>query len=206
LTSVDPSNASGSSFLAESLTNPNEQVRLAAAAGLVELHIADTGTAAALRPLLRSEDKQTAVTAARLLAVVNPNEQAALDFLSNALREEDGQVSFAAAKALAYMGVANPTSLQILISCLQNPALGWGTQRQSALALGKLGPAARSALPALGKLLTGSREPPLRQAAAAAIKQIRGERSVSYGEEDSAPALFDELVTGGGMRGLMGLR
>lgn len=84
--------------------------------------------------------------------------------------------------------------------------MGWGIQRESAVALGKLGIAARSALPALEKLLSGSREPRLRQAAAVAIKQIRGEGSVSYGEEGWAPVLFDQLVQAGGIRGLMGLR
>ncbi len=205
LTSVDPSSTAGISFLRESLRHSNGQVRLAAAAGMSELHVGGAEIPAALRPLLQSEDKQIGVTAARLLVAANPKDQTAIGHLSSALNQDDRMVSFAAAKALADLGMSSPRSIGILTECLRNRDLGWGIQRESALALGSIGAPARGALSALEKLLAGSPEPPLRQAVAVAVRQLRGERSVSSGEVDSTPTLFDQLVEAGGMSGRMGI-
>jgi HEAT repeat protein len=206
LNSVDPSSQAGLSLLRESLAHPKAEVRLTAAAGLVEAHAADSRTSAALRTLLLGKDQRMAVTAAQLLAAIDPSDRAATDHLSRAAAGDDTQVGLLAAQALAELGRAGPREIAVLTGCAQNADLGWGLQGEAVRALGTIGPSAVSALPTLEKLLTGSPMPPLRQAVEDAIRGIRGETSPSQQQRDTTPTLFDRLASSGGMRAMMGLQ
>jgi HEAT repeat protein len=119
----------------------------------------------ALVAALAHPDNDTRRAAAHSLGRIGP---AAIPALRNAIGSGEDQAKCHVVEALGWIG---PSSVDALIGALASPSPP--VRRSAARALGRLGPAAKQAEPALVKAVSDP-ESELRDAAAAALKRIRG--------------------------------
>lgn len=134
--------------LAEALACPEEEVRAAAGDVLKSLAVNDPSAVTALASGLRQKDADARQTAARLLKEIGPAARPATAALCEALRDPDPVIRGRAGQALCRIGAPAVPSL---VAALGEQDVE--VRRATASILGRIGPAAREALPALRRAL-----------------------------------------------------
>jgi len=104
-----------------------------------------------LLPLLKHEDREIRIMAARALSKMGPTAKPAVPVMAQLLRENDGRQRFQISQALADMGTDAKEALPVLID--QLPNLEMMSPNPLLVTLGNLGPDAKPALSGLLKLL-----------------------------------------------------
>ena len=121
---------------------------------------------------LRDPDKNIRWGSTRALGLVGKGAEDAIEDLCVVLRDPNGPVCWAAVEALTQIASESDQALDRLIGLLEdaehNEHVLWGIS----IALGRLGPRAESAIPALDRLSKETNRA-LRWAAAEALKRIR---------------------------------
>ena len=127
--------------------------------------------------MLSSESPELRLAAAEALGDLGPVARDFAPLLKARLKDDDQYVRAHAAIALSRIGEVDTSSVPQLVEALEIEQFGlwWGEPRYwAAEALGNFGPAAKEAIPALEKALKRPLDPGSRQAAAEALKKIRG--------------------------------
>jgi HEAT repeat protein len=154
--------------LVQALQTDNPDVRFEAAAALADMtDVRREEAVAVLAQALRDSDSRVQACAVKALASMGASARAAGPALRRVLRDTDSLLARPAAVALAR--VEGAAAVPALVE-----ALGVQMTRLEALdALGEIGSAAVSALPAIGRWARAD-DPDVRQAAAVALRRIRG--------------------------------
>lgn len=145
------------SALAEALRDDSPSVRAHAAYALGRFGVAAESAVPALAEVLRDPALQVRLAAVRALGELGSYAAAAVPALAAALRDEAGAVTLAAADALVQIG---RPAVPALAEKLEDRELA----PLAATALGRIGPAAQEAVPALTKLLDSGNEETRREA------------------------------------------
>ena len=173
------------------LKDKDGKVRVTAAEALGQTGLAARAAIPSLIELLSDKEWKVRHAAAEVLEKMGPEAKAAIPALTELLRDEKRIVRVAAAEALAKMGPEpKSTAISILIELLRDKTgevprprvfsthgfpeeqrLEWNARVRAAGALGKMGPEAKRAIPALTELLRDE-EYDLRFSAASALKGI----------------------------------
>jgi HEAT repeat protein len=138
------------------LGDPKPAVRIEAALALVGIDVKEaTGTVPALIEGLKA-DEHPAIEAAEALAELGPVAKGALPELVNRFDAKSPHLRLYAAEAAARIDPAQAAkAVEVLVGLLQNEKYKSSMIRSYSLgALQRIGPAAKSALPALAELLT----------------------------------------------------
>jgi HEAT repeat protein/S1-C subfamily serine protease len=148
----------------------------------------DAGGLPKLLADLRSADAEVRARAAQALGELGPDAQTAIPALFKALDDRDENVARQAARSLRAIGAPTPDDLDMLKGGLHASRRKRGYAVE---ALGMMGPAARSAVSGLVKVLREDTNTELRQQAARCLGQIgsaattEGVRALSRALEDS---------------------
>jgi len=194
LAKIDPENAGAISFLRTRVTDEELYIRLSACAGLQELGRADADVRTALQRMLKSHDRGIAISAATVLAKIEPEgDQVSVSLLRDELKNRDRYLRFRAASGLAELGCAETEVIGVLTAELRSRTSSGSTVDRSARLLGRLGPKAKDAVSSLSEVLeqeTGE----VRLEARIALRKIRGDLPVSYEDPASTDTLFFDLL------------
>jgi HEAT repeat protein len=168
LVRIDPRNDFARKVLKECRTDPNDSVRLAASAALIRVDPQDKDSLRYLTDLVKKGWGGPAIHA---LGDAGPNAKEAFPLLREvALKDKNDMIRKDAVTALAK--IDPPAAVQVLIKALKDPH-SW--VRFAALdELGKMGAAAKEAIPALQEALKAAKEPETRHRATRALDQIQG--------------------------------
>jgi HEAT repeat protein len=151
--------------------DPNLFVRWAACRTLGALAPHQSGTVVPVLAgrLRNEEDLSVQLAAATALQAYGKEATAAVPALLGDLQVDDDDVRLAIYKALERIGVSNPEALALMARGLKDTSVL--VRQEAAQALGKLGPAARSTLPALRAAMFDP-DDDVRRAASAAVLAI----------------------------------
>ena len=138
--------------LTELLRDKEVWVRLKAAIALGMIGPEAKAAVPALTELLKDKYSQVRLVAAMTLGDIGPEAKAAVPALTELLKDEDSEVLASAASFLVRI---DPEKAKILISVLKDMdrKAGLSVRQAAAKALGKIGPEAKTAIPALTELL-----------------------------------------------------
>ena len=134
------------------LKDKDSDIRRAAAKELAEVGPEAKSAVPDLIRALRDKDLFVRRYSAEALGNVGPEAKAAIPALSAALNDPKKEVAEAAIDALGKFG---PESLAALTSALKDANKDPAVRRKAAIALGKIGLRARSAVPAMTDILNG---------------------------------------------------
>lgn len=163
--------ASPMTLVLTSLSDPESEVREAAAWNLTQMGAAATPAVAALTVALTDSDPVVRDLAALALRNTGMAALPSLPSLIAALRDTDENVRMIAAEAIGRLGRNALPALPALIAAAQVEGQHVHVLRDLASAMGAIGPQASAALPVLREL---QKIPRVRWAAEAAIRSIRG--------------------------------
>jgi hypothetical protein len=163
--------------LASSLTDPVVSVRSAAAWALSQIGPPAATAVPALLTALTDSDPRVRCLATIALRDIGPRAVLAVPGLVVALNDSEPSVRAPAAQALGAIGPAAKTSVQPLINRLATPAEQSFVLRSVVAALGKIGPGAVTALPALEEMQRMHR---LAYIANVSIMQIKGQPAPAW--------------------------
>jgi hypothetical protein len=135
--------------LIKELADPTPEVRAAAAWSIAQIGPPAAGAASAVARLLSDENSQGRECAALALGAMGKGAATAIPELSAALKDHAPTVRMAAASALGKMGKDAKPAVPALAAALQVPGEEVQVLRNVAYALGDIGPAAASSIPAL---------------------------------------------------------
>jgi hypothetical protein len=152
-------------------SDPDPEVREAAAWAIGQLGIAAIPAEPALRAALQDEDGVVRGLAALALGTLGQSAAPSLDSLIARLKDVDVNVRMVAAQSIGRQGRAASRAIDPLIEAAQRSDDHVHVLRAVATALGRIGPEAQRAIPALQRL---ARIPRVQWAAERAIKDIRG--------------------------------
>jgi HEAT repeat protein len=170
LGSLGPKAAVAAEDLTKLLDDAAPMVRMAAAAALLRISPKDARALEALSTGLSSEDARVRRHAARAAGLAGPAAAALVGKFGALLTDPDALIRRSALQAIATLGPAAGAAVEQV-----TPLLGKSeTAIDAADALGRIGPAARSALKPLSEMLTAEAKPQ-RWAAVRAMSQIGGE-------------------------------
>jgi hypothetical protein len=158
--------------LAELLGNPSPQVRLSAAAALLQIKSTEGRALEVLTRGLESADLAVRRGTAEAIGLAGPAAAPLADKLAPLLKDPDEAMRITALQAIATLGPAAAQAAAAVTPLLDDPALAI----DAADALGRIGPAARPALKRLAEMLS-SDQPAVRWAAVRAMSQIGGEEA-----------------------------
>jgi hypothetical protein len=165
--------ADAANDLANLLENKTPGVRVAAAAALLRINGKHEPALAVLTKALADENATARRQAARAAGLAGPAAAPLADKLAALLNDSDTRVRRAALQAIATLGPAAAQAREQVTALLDRPE----TAIDAADALGRMGPAARSSMKALARLL--SADPPAEKwAAVRAMSQIGGPDAV----------------------------
>lgn len=156
--------------VAKLLRDRAPRVRMSAAAALLRIAPNDNRGVETLAMGLTGDDVAVRRHAARAAGLAGPAATCLVPKLAVLLSDSDPLVRRTALEAIATLGPAAAAALDRVVPLLDQPE----TAIDAADALGRFGPAARSALKPLSKLL-GADAPAMRWAAVRAMSQIGGE-------------------------------
>ncbi|MFQ5796483.1 MAG: HEAT repeat domain-containing protein [Candidatus Bipolaricaulia bacterium] len=176
--------------LANALQNEDKLVRFHAAAALVMIGPDARDAIPSLTEALRDESEGVRFTSAFVLGKIGPDAHDAVPGLIEVLRGDvDWRVRLRAAWALAEIGpdamgpdtwdTVLQDAIPPLIEVLENMAAPAIMRQDAAFALGKIGPAAKDAIPALIEAVQDP-DAEVRSAAVEALKKIRGESQLNH--------------------------
>ncbi|MGL4555772.1 MAG: HEAT repeat domain-containing protein [Gemmataceae bacterium] len=140
--------------LTAKLASKETAVRRQAATDLSERGPEASSAAPALRKAMRDADAYVRRFSAQALGKIGPDAadvKATVSTLALAMNDTQPEVQLAAADALAWIG---PPALDALLSALKDPTKVPAVRKRAAQGLGRIGPAARGAVPALSELVT----------------------------------------------------
>ena len=162
--------------LARSLKDPLRDVRIRSAWALGEIGPAAKQAVPSLLQPLSDPKSGCASAAARALAQIRPTDEKAILGLCAALNDQEfgpasGYVSHWAAEALTSIG---PPAVPALIRTLEKEDASGEATYKACQVLGRIGPLAKDAIPALTQVL-GDERPWVRGSAAQALGKIRGQ-------------------------------
>ena len=157
--------------IAQSLNDPQPEVRIAAAWAISQLGPAGAGAIGKLKLSLADPDVRVRSLAAVALRSMGPQAAGAIPELVRALKDSAAYVRAPAADAIGSIGPAAKTAVPALIECLSTPNQVY-VWRSAASALGNIGPDAAAALPALQEALA---KPRVIYTAQEAILKIKGQ-------------------------------
>lgn len=154
--------------------NSGDAARVAAAAeSLSQLGHAARPAAVALAQAVRTENETARAWVVAALEEVGPPSEEQLDALARLLHDSSPDVGYWAVTLLGRAGAAAAGVVDEIVEMLRNsPELA--TRERAAWALGKIGPPATLAVPAL-HLAAASDEPRLSRVAKSALAAIAGE-------------------------------
>jgi hypothetical protein len=154
------------------LQEPDPNVRLAAAWALSQIGPKGAASVPTLRSSLVDSDPRVRCLSAIAIREIGPTAVLAIPSLVNALGDPEPSVRASVAQAIGVMGAAAKTAVQPLAIRLTIPEEQSYVLRSVVVALGKIGPGAASALPALEDMVHAHR---LAYIASASIMQIKGQ-------------------------------
>jgi HEAT repeat protein len=138
--------------LVKKLKSPDPDARRAAARELAEMGPEAKPAAPALIQSLRDKDTFVRRFSAQAIGAIGVDPKVGIPALVLALRDNRKEVQEAAAESLGAMG---PNAVRPLLDVLKNDGMDSNVRRRAAMSLGKIGPAAKSAVPDLVAALQG---------------------------------------------------
>jgi HEAT repeat protein len=172
-----PDGAAAVPVLSNGLRDESTDVRAAATISLGKVGIADPKAIQALIEGLGDQDPFIRGLSALALKSIGPNAKAAVAKLSEALNDPVESVRVSAAEALGEIGPAAGPAAHALALKIVDKKEGRFVFRESMLALGKIGPNAKDALPELREV-AGHTGP--ESLASQTIRLIEGKQVTTY--------------------------
>lgn len=134
------------------LKSKDNEIRRAAARELGDLGTEAKEAVPELTKVLRDKDAFVRRFAADALGKIGPEAKSAVPALASLTNDERNEVAEAAVDALGKIGGA---AVSALTSTLKDPNKASSVRRKAAVALAKVGPEARGAVPALSAVVSG---------------------------------------------------
>lgn len=138
--------------LTAALSDPDANVRAAAASSLAKIGKGDAATVQALTRALQDSETRVRIVAGLALKSHGPNAASAVPPLTAALKDSQLTVRLAAAQALGAIGAKAEPAVPALAAILADKNEGRIMFRTAMVALGQMGPAAKGALPVLREI------------------------------------------------------
>lgn len=166
--------------LVDGIDDPSKEVRMEALQGLINLGPPDAGqNTSQMKTLLERRlkaDKDKSVVIWVRVAMMRLDEKqindANLTIIAKLLKDPDIDIALQSARALFYIGRESKTKLAELVESLQSDDARM--RLQVVQTIERIGPSAERAVPALQTISEKDKEEPVREAAKAAIKTIKG--------------------------------
>lgn len=166
--------------LVDAIDDLSKEVRLEALQGLINLGPPDAGQNTAQMKILLERrlkaDKDKSVVIWVRVAMMRLDEKQINDqnltIIAKLLKDSDIDIAVQAARAMFYIGRESKNKLAELVEALQHPDARM--RQQVVQTIERIGPAAERAIPALELIAQRDKEEPVREAAKAAIKTIKG--------------------------------